>query len=326
MRHLLLALVAIAALTAADPFDAAAFESGWKTVGPAGFAAAGVASDGQRTAVAWGAAGYTVSHDAGLTWSAPLLPSSGPVGTPGSVPVAVASAIITAPPASGAYIRSVDGVVRGPDGAPRNPVWGVGAITALAAGGDGTVYVEGADGIVRAIAADHVAAKTPGRLIAVARSAALVVAGTGQSSALSASGGASVAPPFHASAPAAVTCFAAPALADFGMASDGTGLRLNGHQAAHLGTPGPGVLQVACWGGWAAKTGGIEFGGVGLLTDASGAALVGQDTAGHLRRILASGDLPAGLHGIAPVASADSTRYRLIGATDGGVVMYRSRL
>ena len=314
----LLALSVAACLAAADPFDAAAFESGWKPVGPAGFAAAGVASDGARVAVAWGATGYVVSRDGGIVWTQPVLPTSGAVGAPGSVPVAVGSAVVAV--GGLVYVRADDGAVHGPDGQPRNRAWQIGAVTALAAAGDGTLFAEVGDGRVVAVAGDRVVATVPGRLVAVFYGSALVVTGDGKATLLRAAGATPTASPFHAS-PSGCPLAIAPSVADVGLLADATALVLAGGTPKSLGAP-PG-LQVSCFGGGTIKTGGFTFVGLGLSSEP---AIVALDAVGRMRRLLPGTDLPAGLRAVAPVASPDVTRYRLVGATDSGIQMFRSRL
>lgn len=327
MRHLaLLALAAVA--LAADPFDLAGFKSGWRPVGPSGFVATGVASDGGRTVATWGPSGLSSSRDGGLTWSAPILPSTGPVGATGAVPVAIAGAVVTAPPSSVVYLRSVDGAVRvAADGAPRNPAWGLGPVTAMAGGADGTLYLEvGAENRVVAIQADRPAATAPGRLVGVFATGALVLDGHGAAHLVTPAMAIQVTSPFRAAPPSAVQLFAGPAAGQFAVAGDGTGLRLDGQaRITHLGTPSP-ALQVASWAGWTRHVGGLEMGGLGVAVDVTGTVVVGVDAGGRVRRVLPTDGLPAGLRSIAPVASPDAARYRLIGAADGGVWMYRSAL
>lgn len=318
MRHIALLALSLAVLIhAADPFDVAAFEAGWKPVLP-GFAAAGVASDGQSTAVAWGVAGYVVSRDGGITWSQPILPTSGAVGSPGAVPVAVGSAIVAV--GGLVYVRAGDGAVHGPDGQPRNRAWQIGAVTSLAAAGDGTVFAETSDSRVVAIAGDRVAAQAPGRLVTVFYGAALVITGDKKATLLRASGAAATGSPFHAS-PAGFPIATAPSVADVGLLADATALILAGGNAKSLGAPAG--LQVTCFGGGTVKTGGFTFVGLGLSSEP---AVVALDASGHMRRLLPGTDLPAGLHAVAPAASPDNTRFRLLGAADGGIMMYRSRL
>lgn len=321
-----IALLALAAVAlAADPFDLVGFETGWKQVGPSGFAATGVASDGGRTVVAWGPGGWILSRDAGLTWSAPILPATGPVGAPGAVPVAIAGALVTSPPASAVVIRTVDGAVRTADGAPRNPAWGLGPVAAMAAGADGCIYLETADGVT-AIQADRPAASAPGRLAAVFGQGALVVGQSPAAHLVTPAVAIQVTSPFRAQPPAAVALFAGPAAGAFAILADGTGLRWDGQggKVVHLGTPP--ALQVTSWAGWAAKTGGVQFAGVGVATDSTGTVVVGTDAGGRVRRILPGDGLPAGLRAVAPVASPDAARYRLVGASDGGLFLYRSAL
>lgn len=315
------ALLLVGVAAAADPFDVAGFESGWKQVSR--IAATGVASDGRLTAIAWGGRGYVLSVDGGLTWSAPVFPSTGPVGAPGSQPVEVADACC--PAAGRVYVRTVDGAVRGGDGAPRNQTWGIGAVTAFAADGRGTMYAETQAEVV-AVVGDRVVGRSPGRIAGVVLDAAVSTDGRsawrldgsgGPGRKLAVQGG------VGADALRAAVAMTAPAAGDSFLDAAGGSWRLQGDALISRGTPAG--LELRSFGGAALDAGGRRFIGVGLARDQAGLAIIGLDDAGGLRRI--EGDVPADLAGVAPVAIADGARFRLLGVSASrGVLMYRSRL
>lgn len=311
------ALSLVASLSAADPFDAAAFEDGWKQVSRT--PATGIAGDGQRNAIAWGPAGAWSTRDGGLTWTAPVLPSSGPVGGPGSAPVAVADAVILA---GGGYIRSVDGAVRGLDGSPRNQTWRIGAVTAMVADGRGLLYAETAAG-VDAIQGDRVVAHAAGRLVGAVGDGAVVVSGRDVVR-LDAAGAhrletaAGPGPDGHQVVP-----HRAPPTAGILVLAGGS-WRVDGGRLVALGLH-PQVTFTSFAGGQF-RSGGEAMRGICVGTEAAGTAvLVGVLEGGGLRPLRI--ETPAGSVDVVPTSiGGDSARFRLLAATSLGVWMYRSGL
>lgn len=316
----ILCLLVVTVAWGADPFVTAdnPFQSGWKSVAP--LTAKGLYSDG-RTVVAWGDAGYAVSRDSGFTWTNPIQPSSGHVGAPGAVPVAVADAVV----ATGEiFVRTVDGAVRGGDGIPRNPVWNIGAVSRMAVDGRGTLYAELADGTETvAIARGAVSGRAPGRLVGAFAGAAATWDGR-------------TAFWFDGASHRAIAVQSQDGRPDSTMApacGPGTDV-LRDHQGGSWNLR-PDALT--CTGRLQTQVTVVAYGAcdipsqkadaIGLIQNPTGVSVVvnaGDGFGNALRPVVR--DIPLGLIAICFVRVDEhgTSRFRLLGATAGGLMMYRS--
>lgn len=316
----ILCLLVVTVAWGADPFVTAdnPFQSGWKSVAP--LTAKGLYSDG-RMVVAWGEAGYAVSRDSGFTWTNPVQPSSGQVGAPGASPVAVADAVV----ATGEiYVRTVDGAVRGGDGVPRNPVWNIGAVTRLAVDGRGTLYAEQADGTETvAVAHGAVTGRAPGRLVGAFAAAAATWDGRTASW-------------FDGTSHRAVEVKSQDGRPDSTMApACGPGTDVLRDNQGGSWTLRPDALT--CTGRLQTQVTVLAYGGgdipnqkadaIGLVQTPTGVSVVVNAGAGFgnaLRPIVR--DTPPGLSAVCFVRVDEhgTNRFRLLGATPQGLLMYRS--
>jgi hypothetical protein len=315
----------VAALHAADPFDIVSFESGWKQV--ARTAVTGVASDGKRTVVAWGGRGYVTSADGGLTWSQPVMVSTGAVGAAGSQPVEIADAIVTS--TGVIWMRTVAGaVVRvgGPDPAPIQGIEGM-AVQMIGVDGSGNLYCEGGGVVIAVDGAGRRVGQQAGRIVGVVREAAVVVDQAGTVWRLDGADGAARRVAVGGGVDArnlwgAVRQASPPTSASFVDAAGGI-WTLSGDKLISGGVPAG--LEVRCIGGFDQTVAGVRLTGIGVAVDRGTQVLIGMDEGGRLHRLPDA--IAAGVDAVAPVAVPDGARWRLVGVgAQAGIVMYRSGL
>jgi hypothetical protein len=317
---LALALAASSA-QAADPFVTAdnPFASGWKSV--SSMPAQGLHTDG-RTVVAWGDRGFAVSRDSGFTWSQPILPSTGPVGAAGSAPVSIADAVVAG--GGQVYVRTIDGAVRGGDGAPRNQLWNVGAISRMAVDGRGVLYAEQADGKETvAIGPTGPTGRAPGRLVAAFKDAAA----TWDGSRAYHFGGTTGTPISVESGDKRPPAAMAPS-SGFGTSvvrdAMGGSWQLRADALVCTGVLKT-SLQMLAYG--AGNIPAQKADAVGLVQTQKGVQVVvnaGQGFGNALRPIVKEN--PTGMQSVCQITVEENGtgRYRLLGATPQGLVMYRS--
>ena len=307
--------------SAADPFGTAEnpFESGWKSVST--LPVTGLHGDG-HTVVAWGDRGFSVTRDAGFSWSSAIVPSSGPVGAAGSSPVAIADAVVA--DGGAVYVRTVDGAVRGGDGAPRNQLWNVGAISRLAVDGRGVLYAEQADGKETvAIGPAGLTGRAPGRLVAAFADAAATWDGqqayrfTGAAARPIAVTSSDKRPP-AAMAPA--SGFSTAVMRD----QRGGSWELRGDALVCTGVL-KAPVQMLSFGAGNIPTQHADA--VGVVRSSKGTQVVvnaGQGFGNALRAIVK--ETPDALQAVSyiNVDERGTSRYRLLGATAQGIMMYRS--
>ena len=294
-----------------DPFDIVQFQSGWKQVKKMG--ANGIASDGDKTVVAWGVAGYAVSRDAGFSWSRPLVMKTLNGG-------AVADGICLR---GKVYVRDAAGVVFDASGTrlPLPPVSFIAATSEAIAAESGTevIMIHGTTPRGRA----------PGRLLGVVAAGAVVysdetrqavlLTNAGQASPLSlnGAGAANLRSPAPSAAPATGSTYRDEGGA--GWRVDGSSLTLTGMVQG---------LTITGMAGCDIRVGGTHMVAIGIAEDAAsktGHAIVGQDDRGSLRKI--SEEVPEGATMIAPVQVQDGARWRAVTASQTkGILMYRSDL